>query len=177
MSRIGRKPVDIPQGVTVKVQGTTVQVKGPKGELSRTFPAVIQPAVRENRVEIGCAKTDRLSRALHGTARSLVANMVKGAQQGYAKELEIQGVGFRAALQGRKLVLSLGYSHPIEFPVPDGIAIKVAENIITVSGPDKQQVGEVSARLRSFYPPEPYKGKGVRLRGEYVRRKVGKTVA
>lgn len=177
MSRIGNKPISLPAGVTVSVEGQRVAVKGPKGELSREFPPVVQVAVCDGRVQVVCKRSDKKARAIFGTTRSLLANMVHGVHQGYAKELEVHGVGFRAAVQGRKLVLTLGFSHPIEFTVPEGIAVKVTENLITVSGCDKQLVGEVCARLRSYYPPEPYKGKGIRLKGEYVRRKVGKTVA
>ena len=178
MSRIGRKPVAIPSGVTVSVQGSKVSVKGPRGDLSRELPAFITAKVNNSQVEVGCDREDKQSKAIFGTTRSLIANMVRGVHQGYSKDLEIQGVGFRANLQGKKLVLSLGYSHPIEYMVPDGITLKVADGVaINVSGPDKHVVGQVSARIRAFYPPEPYKGKGVRLKGEYVRRKVGKTVA
>jgi len=177
MSRIGRQPVAIPKGVTVSVQGRKILVKGPKGELAWECAPVVQAAVKDGRVEISCERQDKTARAVFGTTRSLVANMVRGVNEGYSKTLEIQGVGFRAAVQGQKLVLALGYSHPIEYPVPEGISVKVAEGNIIVSGADKHLVGDVSARLRSFYPPEPYKGKGVRLKGEYVRRKVGKTVA
>ena len=177
MSRIGKQPVAIPQGVSVSVQGQKVLVKGPKGELAWECVPYVQAAVKDGRIEVACARKDKTARAVYGTTRSLIANMVHGVKEGYSKTLEIQGVGFRAAIQGQKLVLTLGYSHPIEYAVPAGIAVKVAESNIIVSGADKHLVGDVSARLRSFYPPEPYKGKGVRLKGEYVRRKVGKTVA
>ena len=178
MSRIGRKPVAIPAGVTVNIQGSKVTVKGPKGELSREVHPYIAAKINSGRVELSCSREDKESKAIFGTTRSLIANMVQVVHEGYSKDLEIQGVGFRANLQGKKLVLALGYSHPIEFAVPDGITLKVADGTnINVSGPDKHLVGEVSARIKAFYPPEPYKGKGVRLKGEYVRRKVGKTVA
>ncbi|MBP7830079.1 MAG: 50S ribosomal protein L6 [Kiritimatiellae bacterium] len=177
MSRIGKQPVAIPQGVTVTVEGRTVRVKGPKGELAWECVPYIQVAVKDGRVEVACERKDKQGSAVYGTTRSLIANMVRGVKDGYSKTLEIQGVGFRATLQGRKLVLALGYSHPIEFAIPEGITVKMEDGNIVVSGADKHLVGDVSARLRSFYPPEPYKGKGVRLKGEYVRRKVGKTVA
>ncbi len=178
MSRIGRKPVAIPAGVTVNVQGSKVTVKGPKGELSREVHPYIAVKINGGRVELACSREDKESKAVFGTTRSLIANMVQGVHEGYSKDLEIQGVGFRANLQGKKLVLALGYSHPIEFTVPEGVDLKVADGTnINVSGPDKHLVGEVSARIKAFYPPEPYKGKGVRLKGEHVRRKVGKTVA
>jgi len=178
MSRIGRKPVAIPAGVTVSIQGAKVLIKGPKGELSRDLHPCVTAKVNSGNVEVACIREDKESKAIFGTTRSLIANMVQGVHQGYSKDLEIQGVGFRANLQGKKLVLALGYSHPIEYMVPDGIALKVVDGTaINVSGPDKHLVGQVSARIKAFYPPEPYKGKGVRLKGEYVRRKVGKTVA
>lgn len=178
MSRIGRQPVAVPQGVTVTIQGSKIAAKGPKGELSRELPSFIQGKVEGSQVKLACAQEDKQSQMLYGTTKSLVANMVAGVHKGYSKDLEIQGVGFKAALQGKKLVLSLGYSHPVEYMVPDGITLKVAENTaINVSGADKQLVGQVSARIRAFCPPEPYKGKGIRFKGEHVRRKAGKTVA
>lgn len=178
MSRIGKMPVAVPKEVSVAIEGSSVRVKGPKGELSKAFPPYIRLAFKDAQVTVACEKTDKASRAVHGTARSLIANMVEGVQKGYSKDLEIHGVGFRAALQGKKLVMSLGYSHPVEYQIPDGITVKVADNTnINVFGADKHLVGEVSARIRGFCPPEPYKGKGVRLKGEHVRRKAGKTVA
>jgi len=178
MSRIGRKPVPVPAGVTVTVQGSKVAAKGPKGELSLTLPSFLQAKIKDNHLELACVQEDKQSQATYGTLRSHLANMVKGVKDGYSKDLEIQGVGFKAALQGKKLVLTLGFSHPIEYMVPDGITIKVTENTaISVSGTDKHMVGQVSARIKAFCPPEPYKGKGIRFKGEYVRRKVGKTVA
>ncbi|HBA83565.1 MAG TPA: 50S ribosomal protein L6 [Verrucomicrobia bacterium] len=178
MSRIGKTPVPVPNGVTVAVNETTVTVKGSKGELSLSLPAKVSAKVNGDKVEILCSPDDKQAKADWGTTRSLIANMIEGVSKGYSKELEIQGVGFRAALQGKKLVLSLGYSHPIEFIVPDAIKVNVVDSTaITVSGIDKHLVGEVSARIRAYCPPEPYKGKGVRYKGEYVRRKVGKTVA
>jgi large subunit ribosomal protein L6 len=178
MSRIGRMPVAVPSGVTATVQGSKVTVKGPKGELSLEALPFIHAKVKDGHVELSCSREDKEAMSIYGTTRSLVANMVAGVHAGYSKDLEIQGVGFKAALQGKKLVLTLGYSHPIEFVAPDGITLKVAENTaINVSGPDKQLVGQVSARIKAFCPPEPYKGKGIRFKGEHVRRKVGKTVA
>jgi large subunit ribosomal protein L6 len=178
MSRIGKKPVVVPKEVTVTAKGSSVSIKGPKGELSRTFPPYIGVAVEGGQVVVSCSREDKESRAVYGTARSLIANMIEGVHKGYSKDLEIHGVGFRAALQGRKLVLSLGFSHPVEYMVPEGITVKVADNTnINISGVDNQLVGEVSARIRAFRPPEPYKGKGVRIKGEHVRRKAGKTVA
>ena len=178
MSRLGKKPVVLPAGVSAVVQGSRATVKGPKGELALTIPAPVSAQVVKGQIEVQCGADDKKARALYGTMRNLLANMVVGVTQGYAKELEIQGVGFRAALQGRQLTMALGYSHPIVYTVPEGITLKVTDNTaISISGIDKQQVGEVAAHLRSFYPAEPYKGKGVRYRGEHVRRKAGKTVA
>lgn len=178
MSRIGRKPVPVPAGVQVTVQGAKVNVKGPKGELARELPPFLKAQVKDGQVVLTCSREDKFGSAVYGTHRSLIANMVSGVHHGYAKELEIQGVGYRAALQGKKLVLTLGFSHPIEYPVPEGIVVKVADNTgISVSGADKHLVGQVAARIKAFCPPEPYKGKGIRFKGEHVRRKVGKTVA
>lgn len=178
MSRIGNKPVTVPGGVTVTVNGATLAVKGPKGELTLAVPRNIEVKVQGAQVTVSRANEEKQSKSNHGTVRNLIANMIVGVTQGYQKELEIQGVGFRANLQGRKLVMSLGYSHPVEYEVPQGVDVKVTDGTtISVAGADKQLVGQVSARIRAFCPPEPYKGKGVRLKGEYVRRKVGKTVA
>lgn len=178
MSRMGRKPVPVPAGVTVTVQGSTVKAKGPKGELSLDLPAIITAKLKDGHVELACSGDDKASRALYGTYRSHVNNMVLGVEKGYEKNLEIQGVGFKAALQGKKLVMTLGFSHPVEYMVPDGISLKVADGTaINITGPDKHLVGQVGARIKAFCPPEPYKGKGIRFKGEHVRRKVGKTVA
>ena len=178
MSRLGKKPVLLPKGVTAAVQGARATIKGPNGELALHIPAPVTAQVNAGQIEVQCGGADKKARALYGTIRSLLANMVIGVTQGYTKALEIQGVGFRAALQGRQVTLALGYSHPIVFAVPEGITLKVTDGTaISISGADKQQVGEVTAHIRSFYPAEPYKGKGVRYRGEHVRRKAGKTVA
>lgn len=178
MSRIGKKPIEIPAGVTVTVQKGKVAAKGPKGELSWTVPPFLTAAVKEGRLELACGKDDKQSQATYGTTRSLLSNMVAGVHKGYSRDLQIEGVGYKAALQGKKLVLSLGFSHPIEYMVPDGITVAVKDGTaINVSGADKHLVGQVGARIKAFCPPEPYKGKGIRFKGEYVRRKVGKTVA
>ncbi|MCX6997148.1 MAG: 50S ribosomal protein L6, partial [Kiritimatiellaeota bacterium] len=156
MSRIGKKPVPLPAGVTAVVQGSRATVKGPKGEMVFNIPAPVSAAVVAGRIEVRCGDDEKRSRALYGTTRNLLANMVEGVTKGYAKDLEIQGVGFRATLQGRQLTLALGYSHPIVFTVPEGIALKVTDSTaINISGVDKQQVGEVAAHIRSFYPAEP----------------------
>lgn len=178
MSRIGKKPIDLPKGVVLTVQGQTVTGKGPQGELTLQVPEGIAVKVSEGKVDVSVSGKDGKLGAFHGTTRSLLQNMVKGLVTPYVKELEIQGVGFRAQQQGQKLVLSLGFSHPIDFPVPKGITAKVVENTgIVISGSDKQLVGETAARIRDFFPAEPYKGKGVRYKGEHVRRKAGKAVA
>jgi large subunit ribosomal protein L6 len=175
MSRIGKQPVPVPDGVEVAIEPELVRVKGPKGELSERKARVID--VKQNDGEIVVTRpTDRGEhRALHGLTRSLIANMVQGVTEGYEKRLDIQGVGYRAQLQGSKLVLALGYSHPVEIDAPDGIEFEVpAPTQIVVRGISKQQVGETAAIIRKQRPPEPYKGKGIRYRGEYVARKVGK---
>jgi large subunit ribosomal protein L6 len=178
MSRIGKKPVSLPAGVSAKVQDQQVTIKGPKGELKLNVPAEIKVKVNGQEVEVETGAATPFARAMHGTIRSLVSNMVTGVNTGYTRELEIQGVGFKAAVQGQKLNLALGYSHPIDFEIPAGITIKVTDNVnVLVSGADKQMVGQVSSRIKSFYPAEPYKGKGVRFKGEHVRRKAGKAVA
>lgn len=178
MSRVGKVPVIIPAKVKVDVKDTTVSVEGPKGKVSRTFAPVVSITVADSKVTVAPTDESRFSRAMFGTARSVIAGMVKGASEGFAKDLEIQGVGFKAALKGKQLDLALGYSHPILFDIPEGIKITVTEGTkVKVEGADKQLVGMVTSQIRSFYPPEPYKGKGVRIVGERVRRKEGKTVA
>ena len=176
MSRIGEKPIEVPGGVSVVIEGTGLQVVGPKGRLSLSLPRGIR--VSQDSGLLKFCREDDSQKAFHGLARSLVANMIKGVLSGYTKELEINGVGFRAVLSGKKLSLSLGFASPVEYVVPDTVTVTVANNTsLTVTGVDKQQVGEVASRIRSFYPAEPYKGKGVQYKGERVRRKVGKTVS
>jgi large subunit ribosomal protein L6 len=175
VSRIGKQPIPVPSGVEVTIEPALVKVKGPKGELSERVDRNMQ--VKQENGEILVARpTDRGEhRALHGLTRSLIANMVEGVTNGFEKRLEIQGVGYRAQLQGRKLVLALGYSHPIEMEAPDGIEFEVPQPTrVIVRGISKQAVGEVAANIRKQRPPEPYKGKGIRYEGEYVMRKVGK---
>jgi len=175
MSRIGRKPIPVPDGVAVEIAPERVGVKGPKGELSERVPRDITVEQRDTEIVV-TRPTDRGEhRALHGLTRSLVANMVQGVTEGYEKHLEIQGVGYRAQLRGRDLELALGYSHPVPVPAPEGIEFEVPQPTrIVVRGISKQQVGEVAANIRKKRPPEPYKGKGIRYRGEHVARKVGK---
>lgn len=178
MSRIGNKAVEIPDKVKVSIGNDgAVAVEGPKGKLSWTLPRDITASVADNKVSIVRGAETRSLKALHGLSRSLVNNMVQGVSTGFTKDLIIEGVGFKAAVQGSTLNISLGFSHPILFPIPDGIKIVVAENTkISISGIDKKVVGQVAADIRRYYPPEPYKGKGVRYAGEIIRRKEGKTV-
>lgn len=177
MSRIGRLPIEIPAKVTVDVKGRTVFVEGPKGKLDFQLPARTSAVVEGARIKVNRDGDDAEARALHGLSRAVLNNMVKGVSEGFIKKLEIQGVGFKAAVQGKNVNLSLGYSHPINYPIPDQIKVTVEENTkVTIEGPSKQVVGQVAAEIRSYYPPEPYKGKGVRYVGEKVVRKEGKTV-
>jgi len=175
MSRIGKQPIAVPDGVEVSIQPELVKVKGPKGELEERVSRQIGVAQEDGEIVV-TRSTDRGEhRALHGLTRSLIANMVEGVTNGYEKRLEIQGVGYRAQLQGQKLVLALGYSHPIELDAPDGIDFEVPQPTrVVVRGISKQAVGEIAAIIRKQRPPEPYKGKGIRYEGEYVARKVGK---
>jgi large subunit ribosomal protein L6 len=178
MSRIGNKAVEIPDKVKVSIgDDGAVSVEGPKGKLCWKLPRDIRASVEKNRVSLVREAETRSAKALHGLSRSLVHNMVQGVSEGFTKQLEIEGVGFRAAVQGSNLNLSLGFSHPIQFSIPKDIKITVTDNRkITIQGADKKLVGQVAADIRGFYPPEPYKGKGVRYAGEQIRRKVGKTV-
>jgi len=178
MSRIGKVPVPIPDKVKVVITGNTVHVEGPKGKVTKTFSPVVKIAMADKKVTVTPVEQTRFAGAMYGTARSVIAGMVKGAAEGYVKDLEIQGVGFKANLKGKQLDLALGYSHPILFDIPEGIKITVTDQTkVKVEGADKQLVGAVTANIRAYYPPEPYKGKGVRIVGERVRRKEGKTVA
>jgi len=175
VSRIGKKPIEKPEGVTVTVQENTVSVQGPKGVLTLGIPAGIEVQVEDNQVLITRASDEKEHRALHGLTRALLANMVEGVTKGFEKRLDLVGVGYRAQVQGRKLVLSVGYSHPVEVDPPQGIEIEVpAPTKIVVKGIDKQQVGEMAARIRAIRRPEPYKGKGIKYENEVVRRKAGK---
>ena len=178
MSRIGNKAVEIPEKVKVNVNDDgAVSAEGPKGKLNWKLPRGITASVQDNRVSLMREAETRNVKALHGLSRSLVHNMVQGVSQGFSKQLEIEGVGFKAAVQGSTLNLNLGFSHPIPFQIPQGIKITVTEATkINIEGADKKLVGQVAADIRGFYPPEPYKGKGVRYAGEQIRRKVGKTV-
>jgi len=178
MSRVGNQPVAIPSGVELKFESGTMSVNGPKGALAQSLPSEIAVEIGEGEVRFTRGSDKPKIRALHGLARALVGNMVKGVTEGFARELDIQGVGYRADASGGKLNLLLGLSHPVEMVVPDGLSVSVENNTrIKIEGIDKQQVGQFAADVRKLRPPEPYKGKGIRYVGEYVRRKVGKTGA
>lgn len=177
MSRIGKQPITIPPKVKVEVKGTKVNVEGPKGKLALELPPRTSAKVDGTTVLVSRADDQPQSKAMHGLGRALINNMVKGVTDGYVKKLEINGVGFKAAVQGKSIVLNLGYSHPINYAIPDQIKVTVEENTkVTVEGPDKMMVGKVAAEIRGFYPPEPYKGKGVKYADEHIQRKEGKTV-
>ncbi len=176
MSRIGRKPVEIPSGVTAQVEGSNVVVKGPKGTLQVPIPPGIH-FEKKNGHLVAQRENDHQA-AFHGLARALVANAVRGVTQGFEKRLDIVGIGYRAEIKGKTAVFTLGYSHPIEFPIPQGISISVEKQThLVVSGADKQQVGHVAAQIRSLRPPDPYKNKGIRYTGERLKKKVGKAAA
>lgn len=178
MSRIGKKPVPVPKGVSVAVDGSTVTVKGPKGELKRTVHPEIAVKVADGHVEVARPSEASRHRALHGLTRTLIGNMVKGVTEGYRRQLEIHGVGYKAEPKGKAIRLVVGLSHPVDYVAPAGIQIGVENNtLVTVQGIDKELVGQVAADLRAVRPPEPYKGKGIRYVGEHVRRKAGKTGA
>ncbi|MGL5831444.1 MAG: 50S ribosomal protein L6 [Candidatus Altimarinota bacterium] len=177
MSRIGKQPVKLPSGVTVELKGQHLSVKGPKGQLELDIHANITAEVTPEEITLKRRNDSKLSKSLHGLTRSLLSNMVEGVTQGFEKKLEILGVGYRAAIAGTKLTLNLGFSHPIEFQAPQGIAIEIdkeKKNILIIKGIDKQLLGEVAAKIRSYKKPEPYKGKGIRYVGEYVAQKAGK---
>jgi large subunit ribosomal protein L6 len=176
VSRIGRLPVKIPAGVQIQIEGTTVKVHGPKGELARTFPAVLSFVREADTLEVHRASDDRKERAFHGMARAIIQNMVTGVSQGFHKDLQIEGVGYRAEMKGADLVISVGYSHPVTVNPPAGISFTVDEKArtIQVKGFDREQVGQMAADIRGIRKPEPYKGKGLRYVGEKVRRKAGK---
>jgi large subunit ribosomal protein L6 len=175
MSRIGNKPIELPDGVDIKIDGNHVKVKGSKGELERSFNDRIGIDLEDGVLTVTRPDDERESRALHGLSRALLNNMVVGVSDGFRKELEIQGVGYRATLKGNGIELLVGFSHPVEIEAPEGITFEVPDQTkIVISGIDKEQVGQVAANIRKVRPPEPYKGKGIRYAGEYVRRKAGK---
>ena len=178
MSRVGKRPIDIPQGVKVSIAESSIRVEGTKGKLSLDILPEVKVELKGNQVIVTRISDEKEHMMKHGLMRALINNMVVGVSEGFTKELEIIGVGFKAQLSGKKLVLNLGFSHPVEYDIPEGITIETPKPTqITVKGIDKQLVGEVAAEIRDFYKPEPYKGKGIRYVGEYVRKKAGKTVA
>lgn len=178
MSRVGQMPVVIPSGVDVKLDGVMLSAKGPQGALSLALSDGFKVQIDRGLLSLSQTRPEKKLGSLHGLYRSLIANMIQGVSKGYIKELEIQGVGFKASVQGNKIMFSLGFSRPVEMNIPSGIDVKVNDNVkVIVSGPDKQQVGNLAAGIKALFPAEPYKGKGIRFKGEYVRRKVGKTVA
>jgi large subunit ribosomal protein L6 len=178
MSRIGRKPVTVPQGVTLQVEGNTVAVKGPRGELRRSLHPEMEIALKDNQFTVARPSEEKRHKALHGLTRTLVQNMVEGVSKGFSKSLEIQGVGYKAEAKPYGVNLIVGFSHPVKYEAPKGIKISVDNNVmVKIEGADKELVGQVAAELRQVRPPEPYKGKGIRYVGEQVRRKAGKTGA
>jgi len=178
MSRIGKKPIELPEGVSVQIEGRQIRVKGPKGELVRTVHADLQLKQEGSQVLVGRPSDEAQHKALHGLTRTLIANMVEGVAKGYQKVLEIQGVGYKAELNKTGITMIVGYSHPVPYKAPEGISFAVENNtVVRISGPNKELVGQVAAELRQIRKPEPYKGKGIRYQGERVRRKAGKTGA
>ena len=178
MSRIGKQPVVLPKEVQVNIKDNKLEVKGPKGTLNLDIPTGITLEHKENEIVISRANDEKLTKSLHGTIRALINNMVIGVKDGFKKELEIQGVGYKAQMKGSDLVLNMGFSHPVEIKVPKNLKVSVPKpNRIDVEGVDKQCVGELAAKIRRWYPPEPYKGKGIRYVGEEVRKKLGKALA
>ncbi|MDQ0272594.1 50S ribosomal protein L6 [Cytobacillus purgationiresistens] len=176
MSRIGKKPIEIPAGITITMDSNVVTVKGPKGELSRSFNKDMEIKVEDNVINVSRPTDSKEHRALHGTTRALLSNMVEGVSKGFERGLELIGVGYRAQKQGKKLVLNVGYSHPVEIEPEEGVEVEVPTNTkIIVKGTNKERVGALAANIRDVRPPEPYKGKGIRYEGEFVRRKEGKT--
>lgn len=178
MSRIGKRPIATPKGVTVTIEGKRVDIKGPKGELYYLIPDGVAVVFQEDQLKVTRAGADGSARARHGVSQAVLKNMVQGVTELFQRDLEIQGVGYRAEVKGNQLQLSLGFSHPVLFPIPAGIQIKVASQTkVTISGCDKVLVGQVAANIRRLRPPEPYQGKGIRYLGEHIRRKVGKAAA
>ncbi|MBR8830351.1 MAG: 50S ribosomal protein L6 [Chroococcopsis gigantea SAG 12.99] len=176
MSRIGKRLITLPKGVTVDLDGSHVKVKGPKGTLERTLPTMITIAQDDEGIHVGRVDDSRTARERHGLCRTLVANMIEGVSTGFQKRLDIQGVGYRAQAQGSKLILNVGYSKPVEMPMPEGVQVAVENNTqVLLTGINKEEIGNTAAKIRSVRPPEPYKGKGIRYLGEAVRRKAGKS--
>lgn len=176
MSRIGKQPISIPSNTTVQIKDGCVTIKGPKGELSRSFPPVVDIRADSDKIEVTLKKEGDSAEAMWGTVRAIIANMVTGVNDGFSKVLEVQGVGYKVKAQGKNLVLEVGFSHPVDVKIPDGIDAAINKNEITISGIDREQVGQVAAEIRKIRKPEPYKGKGIRYKDEHVRRKAGKVV-
>lgn len=178
MSRLGKKIITVPAGVKIAVENGVISVEGPKGKLQYAIPGPIEVKVSGGTINVSRPSDAKIHMSLHGLVRTLISNMIIGVTEGYKKELEIRGVGYKAQVQGAKLTMALGYSHPIEYNIPEGVTVETPKpTIVIIKGADKVKVGEVAAELRDFYRPEPYKGKGIRYAGEYVRHKAGKTVA
>ena len=178
MSRLGKLPIKIPSGTQIKFENGLLTVKGAKGELKREIHKLVKIEIKEDEIIVSVKnQEEKLERSLWGLFRTLISNMVIGVNEGFSKKLEVNGVGYRAAVSGNKLNLNLGFSHPVEFPLPDGISATVEGNVVTISGIDKQMVGEVSAQIRRIRKPEPYKGKGIKYSDEIIRRKEGKTAS
>lgn len=178
MSRVGKKPIELPKNIKVTLGDSICRVEGPLGKLEYRIPKGIQVTQQDGKLLVTRESDEKRYRALHGLSRTLIANMVAGVTQGFSKGLEIEGIGYRAKVEGRVLTLNVGYSHPVNYPIPEGITIEVRDNTkILVKGADKQQVGQVAAEIRNIKKPEPYKGKGIRYEGERIRRKVGKAGA
>jgi len=178
MSRIGKKPIIIPKDVKVEIKDGTIFIEGSKGKLSRSLSNRINLEIKDNQIFVKRVSDIKTDKSLHGLYRALISNMIKGVTEGYVKELEIIGVGYKAQVQGNSLNMQLGFSHPVNFPIPEGIKIETPKlTQIVVRGIDKEKVGEVSTEIRAIYPPEPYKGKGIRFVGEYVKKKIGKSQA
>ena len=177
MSRVGKKPIDIPNNVKIDIKGSNITVEGPKGKLEYTIPGGLSASLKENKLIIGRSSLSKKELSLHGLARSIISNFIKGVTDGYTKELEIRGIGFKAEVQGNILQINLGFSHAVRYAIPEGITIKTAKPTeLSITGIDKIKVGEVAAEIRDYFKPEPYKGKGIRYVGEYVRHKAGKTI-
>jgi large subunit ribosomal protein L6 len=178
MSLIGKKPIVIPKDVKIEVKDATFSIEGPKGKLERSLPAQLNLEIKDNQIFVKRLGDTKPDKSLHGLYRALIFNMIKGVTEGYSKEMEIVGTGFKAQVQGNKLNMQLGFSHPVNFSIPEGIKIETPKPTqIVIRGIDKGKVGEVAAEIRAIYPPEPYKGKGIRFAGEYIKKKVGKAQA
>ena len=178
MSRLGKKPIDVPSDVKISIDKGLITAEGSKGKLEYRIPSPIKVELSDKQIKVSRPSDMKIHRSLHGLVRTIIGNMIKGVKEGYLKELEIRGVGYKAQVQGQKLTMALGFSHSVEYPIPEGVTVEAPKpTVLIVKGIDKVKVGEVAAELRDFYKPEPYKGKGVRYRNEYVRHKAGKTVA